>query len=112
MIIYWKKGRNGEDDRKFFIKQQEGREDGINIMDNCILANQLVINELKTKREQIDKYGNFLFSNALSDAVIMGCLGLDLWNDKVLLDAFTSRHCLSKYSIPEMIDPEDEDGSS
>jgi hypothetical protein len=111
MKIIKRKGEQGNNDYKYFIKQQEGRLDGINMVENCILANQLIINELRKEggKEKIDKYGNFLFSNAISDAVIMGCLGIDLWKNEFILKQFCRRHFLKLTNSTEM---EDEDESS
>ena len=112
MKIIRKKGNRGEGDKKYFIKQEDGRMDGINIIENCILANQIILNELRINKPKIDKYGNFLFTNAMSDAITLACLGFDLWKDENLIRQLCMRWWLPNSSIPEMIDEEDENGSS
>ena len=107
MKITRKNGDRGEGDKKYFINQNDGRNDGINIIENCILANQIILNELRINKDKIDKYGNFLFTNAMSDATIMACLGFDLWKNEFLIKQLCSRWRLTP-NIPEMVD-EDED---
>jgi len=108
MRIIRKPGDRGKGDKKYFIEQVEGRNDGINIIENCILANQIILNEIRINKDKIKRYGNFLFTNAMSDAIVLGCLGIDLWKNEDMIRQLCSRHWLPNH-IPEMIDEGDED---
>lgn len=108
MRLKRRKGNRGKGDKKYIIEQEDGRNDGINIIENCILANQIILNEIRINKEKIERYGNFLFTNAIIDAVNMACLGIDVWNNDMLLRQFCERHWLSPLTIPEMIDEEEQ----
>jgi len=44
----------------------------------------------------------------MSDAIVLGCLGIDLWKNEDMIRQLCSRHWLPNH-IPEMIDEGDED---
>ena len=112
MKIIRKNGNKGEGDKKYYLEQKEGRYDGINIIENCILANQIILNEMRINKNKIERYGNFLFTNAMADATYMACLGIDLWKNEDMIRQLCSRHWLNTNNIPEMIDEEDNNGTT
>ena len=74
MEIIANKGKKSENDFRYNLTMDD---EAFSIIKFCVLNNLLAKNEYNLHKESIEKYNNFMFKNAMIEAIDMGRRGID-----------------------------------
>ena len=93
MKIIANKGKKSENDFRYNVTMDD---EAFSIIKFCVLNNLLAKNEYNLHKESIEKYDNFMFKNAMVEAIEMGRKGIDFreWlNEQKNFDAWCDKYC-------------------